>query len=150
MRRITLAPAVVVVLAAPVAAQASTPTAERRGTIGDAILPPLVASAQEPITFHGRPLSSAVEVWTLQEPAAPARDEPEPTRQGNRPIVIGAVAGALAGCIIGIIVASDDSGGPGAGTGCAVGGSIWGGIGTGIGLVVNTIRSHLAPSRQGR
>ena len=148
MRRSTLALAVVGALATPFAAQESAPASERRGTIGTAILLPVVTSAQEPITFNGRPLSSAVEVWTLPEPAAPAPDEPEPMRQGGRPIVIGAVAGAFAGCIIGTIVASDDSGGPGAGTLCAVAGLIWGSIGAGIGLVVKTIRSHLAPSRQ--
>ncbi len=66
---------------------------------------------QEPITFNGRPLSAKVEVWTLQEPTAPAPDEPKPARQGGRPILIGAVAGAFAGCIVGIVVAADDSGG---------------------------------------
>ena len=78
----------------------------------------------------------------------PPSARPEPTRQGGRPIVIGAVAGALAGCIIGVIVAWDDSGGPGAGTLCAVAGLICGSIGADIGLVVKTIRSQLAPSRQ--
>ncbi len=110
-----------------------------------AILLPVVASAQEPITFNGRPLSATVEVWTLQEPAASAPDEPKPARQGGRPILIGAVAGAFAGCFVGIVVAADDSGGPGAAPLCAVGGLIWGGIGAGIGLVVKTIKGRLSP-----
>ena len=63
-----------------------------------------VLATLPPITLDGRPLSPVVEVWTIQEPAAPAavaEEEPDAPTDLSRPIVIGAIAGAGLGCLFG-------------------------------------------------
>ena len=63
-----------------------------------------VLATLPPIALDGRPLSPVVEVWTIQEPAAPAavaEEEPDAPTDLSRQIVIGAIAGARLGCLFG-------------------------------------------------
>ena len=66
-------------------------------------------AAPASLTLDGRPLSPVVEVWTLQEPAAPvtSADDEEPAAASfaaRHPVLTGAIVGAAGGCIYGAAV----------------------------------------------